>query len=380
MSDELILTNARIVTADAVIPGSVVVRNGFIAVIAPGPSHAPGAVDCNGDYLLPGLVELHTDNLEKHAGPRPGVRWPMQAAVLAHDAQVAAAGITTVYDALTVGEMREDQVRAEILGEAVAAIREGQRAGVFRAEHFLHMRCEVGHEHIVELVSPFLDDPLVRLVSLMDHSPGQRQFVTVEKYNKYYQARFGYSDEEMRVMVEQRIANARRFADQNRAALAALCAERDLPRASHDDGEVAHIAEAAGFGVTIAEFPTTREAAEAAYRGGMAVVMGAPNLVRGGSHSGNISAAALAEFGVLDILSSDYVPFSLLHAAFLLHTKIGLPLPEAVAKVSLNPAQALGLGDRGEIAEGLRGDLVRVSVVGGMPVARQAWRLGERIV
>jgi len=380
MSTELVLTNAKIVTASDVVSGGIVVRDGLIVGLDAGSSRAPGALDLAGDYLLPGLVELHTDNLEKHVGPRPGVHWPMQAAVLAHDAHVAAAGITTVYDALTVGEMREDRVRAEMLGEAVAAIREGQRAGVFRAEHFLHMRCEVGHEHIVEMVSPFLDDPLVRLVSLMDHSPGQRQFATVEKYNKYYQGRFGYSDEEMRAIVDRRIATARRFADKNRAEIAELCSARDLPRASHDDAEIEHIAEAADFGVTIAEFPTTQAAAEAAYRSGMAVVMGAPNVVRGGSHSGNISAAALAEHGVLDILSSDYVPFSLLHAAFLLHERIGLPLPESVAKVSLNPAQALGLGDRGEIAEGKRADVVRVSVVGGMPVARHVWRVGERIV
>ena len=380
MSEELILTNAKIVTADAVIEGTVVVRDGVIVELAPDPARGSGAVDCGGDYLLPGLVELHTDNLEKHVGPRPGVRWPMRAAVLAHDAQVAAAGITTVYDALTVGEMREDRVRAEMLGDAVTAIGEAQRARVFRAEHFLHMRCEVGHEHIVDLVRPFLDDPMVGLVSLMDHSPGQRQFATVEKYNEYYQGKFGYTDEEMRALASQRIENTERFAGKNRAEIASLCAARELRRASHDDAKLEHVEEAAGFGVTIAEFPTTRVAAEAAHRIGMAVVMGAPNLVRGGSHSGNISAAALAQYGVLDILSSDYVPCSLLHSAFLLHVQLGLPLPEAVAKVSLNPARALGLGDRGEIATGKRGDLVLVSLVGDMPVARQAWRLGERIV
>lgn len=380
MSEELILTNARIVTADDVIAGTVVVRDGVIAELGPAASRAPRAVDCAGDYLLPGLVELHTDNLEKHVAPRPGVRWPMHAAVLAHDAQVAAAGITTVYDALAVGELREDPVRAEMLEDAATAIAEGQRAGAFRAEHFLHMRCEVGHEHIVEMVSPFLDDPMVRLVSFMDHSPGQRQFVTIEKYHEFHQGRFGYTDAEMRAMVDQRIENARRFADKNRAEIAALCAARDLPRASHDDATVEHVAEAVGFGVTIAEFPTTRTAAEAAHRTGMAVVMGAPNVVRGGSHSGNVSAAALVEYGVLDILSSDYVPCSLLHSAFLLHAHWGLSLPEAVAKVSLNPAKVLGLGDRGEIAPGKRGDLARVALLADMPVARQTWRQGERIV
>jgi alpha-D-ribose 1-methylphosphonate 5-triphosphate diphosphatase len=117
-----------------------------------------------------------------------------------------------------------------------------------------------------------------------------------------------------------------------------------------------------------------------AHRRGMAVVMGAPNVVRGGSHSGNVSAAALAAAGTLDILSSDYVPSSLLHAAFLLHREIGMVLPDAVAKISRNPARALGVADRGEIAPGLRGDLVRVVARHGVPVARQVWRRGERIV
>ncbi len=172
----------------------------------------------------------------------------------------------------------------------------------------------------------------------------------------------------------------RRFADVNRRALAALGRARGLPQASHDDGTLAHIEEARELGMTIAEFPTTVEAAAAARQHEMAVVMGAPNVVRGGSHSGNISAGALAAEGLLDILSSDYAPVSLLHAAFLLHGAGGMALPEAVAKVSRNPARALGLDDRGEIAPGKRADLARVCIVNGLPVPRQVWRAGSRVV
>jgi alpha-D-ribose 1-methylphosphonate 5-triphosphate diphosphatase len=330
--------------------------------------------------LLPGLIELHTDNLEKHVSPRPGVRWPMPAAVLAHDAQVAGAGITTVFDALTVGEVRQDGVRAEMLHHSIEAIAGGQRDGGLRAEHFLHLRCEVAHESVVETVEALIDHPLLRLVSLMDHTPGQRQFASVDKYYEYYQGKFGYSDAEMAAYVAQKTELNRRFADVNRRALAALGQSRGLPQASHDDGTPEHIAEAVELGMTIAEFPTTMEAARAASRHAMAVVMGAPNVVRGGSHSGNMSASELAAAGLLDILSSDYAPVSLLHAAFLLHSEIAMPLPEAVAKVSLNPAQALGLGDRGEIVPGKRADLVRVRIVDRLPVPRQVWRAGERIV
>jgi alpha-D-ribose 1-methylphosphonate 5-triphosphate diphosphatase len=376
---ELVLTNARIVTPDDTFEGTVVVRGGGIARVDSGTSRAPGTVDFGGDYLLPGLIELHTDNLEKHVAPRPGVRWPMPAAVLAHDAQIAGSGITTVFDALTVGEVRQEAVRAEMLLGSVEAISATQREGGLRAEHFLHLRCEVAHETIVETVERLIDHPLLRLVSLMDHTPGQRQFASIEKYYEYYQGKFGYSDAEMTAYIAQKTDLNRRFADANRHKLAALGRARGLPQASHDDGTLAHIEEARGLGLTIAEFPTTLEAATAARHHGMAVVMGAPNVVRNGSHSGNISARDLAAAGLLDILSSDYAPVSLLHAAFLLHTEIGLALPEAVAKVSRNPARSLGLDDRGEIAPGKRADLVRVAVIDTMPVVRAVWRSGKRV-
>jgi alpha-D-ribose 1-methylphosphonate 5-triphosphate diphosphatase len=381
MMNETILTNAAIVTADDSFPGSVVVRHGKIAAVERGRSAVGGAIDLDGDYLLPGLVELHTDNLEKHVAPRPGVRWPMRGAVLAHDAQIAAAGITTVYDALTVCEVRDNPVRADMLQDAAATIGAAQREGLLRAQHFLHMRCEVGHAEVVEIFRTFLDNPLLGLVSLMDHTPGQRQFASIEKYFEYYEGKFGYSRTEMGELVDRRLAEQEIFASKHRRTLAGMCSLHGLPTASHDDATVAHVEEAVGFGLTIAEFPTTSEAAIAARARGMAVVMGAPNVVRGGSHSGNVSASDLAAAGLLDILSSDYVPFSLLHSAFLLHRGIGMALPEAVAKISSGPARAVGLADRGEIAADKRADLVQVRLADdSTPVVRQVWRGGRRTV
>ena len=377
---ELILTNALVVTPEEVVDGTVVVRDGEIADIGRGHSRVADVVDFSGDYLLPGLVELHTDNLEKHVAPRPAVRWPLAAAVLAHDAQIAAGGITTVFDALTVGEMRSDPVRKEMLHGSIGAIGAAQRAGLFRAEHFLHLRCEVAHESIVETVEPLLDDALLRLVSLMDHTPGQRQFVSMETYRHYHQSKYGLSDDEVTAQAAALIESHQRFASNNRRVISAFCTARGLIKATHDDATAEHVEEAVGFGVTIAEFPTTSDAAVAARQHDMVVVMGAPNVVRGGSHSGNISARDLAAEGLLDILSSDYAPISLLHAAFLLHTTIHIPLPEAIATVSRNPARAVGLKDRGEIVSGHRADLVRVRVVDELPAVRQVWRAGERIV
>ena len=377
---ELVLTNTRVVTAAETFDGTVVVRGGEIAAVDAGTSRMAGAVDMGGDCLLPGLIEMHTDNLEKHVAPRPGVRWPMPAAVLAHDAQVAGAGITTVFDALTVGEVRQEAVRAEMLAGSVEAVTAMQRQGGLRAEHLLHLRCEVAHENVVQTIEGLIDHPLVRLISLMDHTPGQRQFASIEKYYEYYQGKFGYTEAEMAAYIAQKTDLNRRFGEANRHRLAEMGRARNLPQASHDDATLAHIAEAIELGMTIAEFPTTAEATIAARQNGMAVVMGAPNVVRGGSHSGNISARDQAAAGLLDILSSDYAPVSLLHGAFILHHAIDLPLAEAVATVSRNPAQALGLSDRGEIAPGKRADLVRASLIDAMPVARQVWRAGERVV
>lgn len=380
MTGDLVLDNALLVLPDEVVAGHVVVRDGVIAAVERGRTRAAGALDLERDYLLPGLVELHTDNLEKHVAPRPGVRWPMLGALVAHDAQIAAAGITTVFDALAIVEAVDSPVRSEMLTEALEAIATAQAEGLLRADHLVHLRCEVGYPRAAEVCTALLDgNPLVRLVSLMDHTPGQRQFASVEKYYEFYQGRFGYNADEMRALVDQRIANQADYADRNRRALVAICADRELPIASHDDATAEHVAEAIELGMTISEFPTTLTAARLAHERGMSVIMGAPNIVRGGSHSGNVSALDLAEAGVLDILSSDYVPVSLVHAVFLLHERHGLTLPEAAATVSANPARVMGLGDRGAIAVGKWADLVRVRRAGTLPVVRQVWRAGRMV-
>ncbi|HUK08889.1 MAG TPA: alpha-D-ribose 1-methylphosphonate 5-triphosphate diphosphatase [Stellaceae bacterium] len=376
---ELVLDNAMLVLSDRVVLGHVVCRDGAIAVVGRGVAGMPGALDLEGDYLLPGLVELHTDNLERHVAPRPGVRWPIDAAVLGHDAQVAAAGITTVCDALAIVDRTDSPMRGDILKDATSAVHRAQTRGLFRAEHFIHLRCEVSYSDVVVTTEALMTTPTVRIVSLMDHTPGQRQFGTVEQYRAYYQGRFGHTDAEMAAFIERRLDDQRRYATVNRRRLAELCRGRGLALASHDDGTEEHVEEAVSLGMTMAEFPTTREAARLAHEQGMGVIMGAPNVVRGGSHTGNVSARMLAEDAVLDMLSSDYVPSSLLHAAFLLHAQVGISLPEVVAMVSETPARQLGLEDRGRIAEGRRADLVRVRLVEGMPVARQIWRTGVQV-
>ena len=377
---ELIFSNANIVTADEVIHGTLAVRGGRIAAFDHGGTALPGAIDCGGDYLMPGLVELHTDNLEKHVIPRPKVRWHAGAAVLAHDAQMAAAGITTVFDAISCGDILEGSARLENLEAMIGAVVKAQNHEHLRADHYLHLRCEVSSPNIIKLFKAFHELPMVRIVSLMDHTPGQRQFVSEEKYYTYYMGKYGFSQVEMKDFTAKVKALAAQYSEPHRAELAAISHERGFILASHDDATTDHVEEAAALGIVFSEFPTTFEAARAAEDRGMKILMGAPNLVRGGSHSGNVSAAALAEAGCLDILSSDYVPVSLLHSALMLTREpLGFSLPQAVATVSSTPAAVVGMHDRGAIAETLRADLIRVRDTGDAPVVRGVWREGTRV-
>lgn len=380
MPQEIVLANARIVTEEEVFLGTLHLKDGRIMGLAKGPTQLAGAIDCGGDYLVPGLVELHTDNLEKHVTPRPKVRWHTGSAVLAHDAQMASAGITTVYDAIACGDVIDGSARLENVQAMVQAVTEGQAKGHLRADHRIHLRCEVSAARALDIFSALADNPLVGIVSLMDHTPGQRQFVREDKYREYYMGKYGFTDVEMADFTRRQQENSARYSDQHRKAIAAECRARYMTLASHDDATFEHVAEAAELGTHVAEFPTTIEAAKASRLAGMMVLMGAPNLVRGGSHSGNVSAAELAAAECLDVLSSDYVPISLMGAAFLLHQgPLGIPLPQALATVAGNPARVAGLDDRGTIAVGKRADLVRVHDAGDMPVIRAAWREGRRI-
>ena len=378
MSQDHILSNARIVLEDRILSGSVLIRDGKIADISEGPS-ALGE-DFGGDYLIAGLIELHTDHLESHYSPRPGVRWNKTAAVQAHDAQVAASGITTVFDCLRMGSDEEGGFAKGEMREMADAIQAAQQDDRLRADHLLHLRCEVSSADVLEHFADFETDPYVRLVSLMDHAPGQRQFQTMEQYTLYYKTKRGLSDEAFAHFVARRQETSARYAAPHRDVLAKASALRGITIASHDDATLAHVDEAIGYGVKLAEFPTSIEAARASHEAGMSVLMGAPNIVRGGSHSGNVAAGDLAAIGVLDVLSSDYIPLSLLHAPFVLSDgEQGIALPTALAMVTSTPARTVGLDDRGRIATGLRADLVRVRHDTGVPVVRAVWREGQRV-
>ncbi len=379
--NEIVFRNGRIVLPEHIVEGAVVVRDGIIAEVGEGGGGGGPDIDLEGDWLIPGLVELHTDHLEGHYSPRPKVRWNPIAAVQAHDAQIASSGITTVFDAIRVGMDEDTKLVTSDMQTLGRAICDSQAAGRLRAEHFIHLRCEVSATDATESFLHFADEPRVKLASLMDHTPGQRQFTSLDAFRTYYLGKSGMTEPQLEAFIERRIAQAEIHSTKQRQVIAEMCRERGMVLASHDDATSDHVAEAAGMGVTLAEFPTTIEAARASREAGMKILMGAPNIVRGGSHSGNIAARSLAEHGLLDVLSSDYLPFSLLHAAFRIAEEVeGLSLPQAVAMVSLTPATTAGLDDRGAILPGRRADLVQVRTDGDVPLIRAVWRQGRRVV
>jgi alpha-D-ribose 1-methylphosphonate 5-triphosphate diphosphatase len=379
MKQELLLTNAMLVTPREVFRGTLHVKSGIIFDLEHTQRPYGQGIDLEGNYLLPGLVELHTDHLENHIAPRPGVRWPSLAAVLSHDSAVVTSGITTVFDALAIGDWKENRCRMRDLEEMTQAVANAQRKNILRADHFLHLRCEVAYPRVLEIFEKLVEEPLVKLVSLMDHTPGQRQFTSLKKMYQYYQGKYGLSEEQIMQLVVERENNQRQYAQKHRKEIVHITKELGLPLASHDDTTDEHVMQAASEGVILCEFPTTLEAALAARRFGLNILMGAPNLVLGGSHSGNASAMEFGKRGLLDILSSDYVPSSLLAGAFLLHQELDLSLPGAIASVTYTPAQIVHLHDRGALEVGKRADLVCVKWNPPLPIVTHVWKDGKQI-
>lgn len=374
-----VLTNFQIVLPTEIVRGSVLVADGSIQEIGTDARAIAGAIDGEGDFLLPGLIDVHTDNLERHFAPRPAVVWPSATgAVLAHDRDMFGAGITTVYDAISLGDYDSGGERRAMIAKSIENLDAAREHGLLRADHFLHFRCEVSDAGALDIFRRYADHPRLGLISLMDHTPGQGQWSDLAIYRAFRRKKNGrvWTDAEFDAYITQRRADRETYSMPQRAEIRRQAATRGIPLASHDDTTAEEVDRARQEGVAISEFPTTLKAAGQARAQGMKIVMGGPNVVLGRSHSGNVSAAELAANGLLDALSSDYVPTSLLEAAFVLAAN-GMSLPQAVATVSTTPADMLKLWDRGRIEPGRRADLLRVRLVDGHPVIRSIWRADE---
>ncbi len=374
---ETVMTHARLLLPDQEVEGTLVLRDGLIAEVQPGRAHHPSAIDCGGDHLMPGVVDVHTDNLERQVMPRSNARWPSRSAFLSHDAQCAAAGVTTVLDALCLGDLGFDIERGKTFADGVLDLTDLTAAGVLKVEHLLHLRCELPAADMPALLDGVAEHPLVAMVSLMDHSPGVGQYRDLARYRAMRLRTTRLTEAEIEARILELHAQRDRLREPQRRMLLDRFAGRGIPLASHDDEVPSEVARNAADGVMVSEFPVTMEAALEAARLGVGVIAGAPNIVRGGSHSGNVAAMDLVRAGAVDVLASDYVPPALIEAAFLMAEAVGLPA--AIATITANAAAMCRLHDRGRLAPGLRADVVRVMVHEGTPVIRAVWRGGERV-
>ena len=376
----LTLANASLVTPTEVMTGRLTFDNGVIAEIAAGDEVPAGAVDCGGDYVSPGLIELHTDNLERHMKPRPGVRQAHADAVLAHDGELASTGITTVFDALRIGSVVSDSRTGyqPYAREAADAIDHLAGTDSLRISHLVHLRAEVCSETLAEELESFRGEPRVRIVSLMDHSPGQRQFRNVAQLEQYLRGKHNMSDDAIADHFTRMKQLRERVSDAHRELALSFARDAGAVIASHDDTTAEDVDMAVVAQSRLAEFPTTVEAAELCAKHNIAVMMGAPNLMRGSSHSGNVSALDLVGPGLLHILSSDYVPSTLLRAAVKLGGIVG-DMAAGMATVTSAPAKAADLTDRGILAVGMRADLLRFRVTDDRPRVRGVWSGGCQV-
>lgn len=380
---DVTFTNAKLVLGEETVLGNLHVKNGVIADIEPSSIVMNGVhvIDCAGDYLAPGLVELHTDNIERHLQPRPGAHWPRQAAIIAHDTELAGVGISTVFDALRIGSLPSEGKRGgykKYAREVVSLIGDMRAKNMLRINHLIHLRAEVCSETLLEEVEEFNADDQVGIVSIMDHTPGQRQFRDKKKLAEYLRGKHAMLDGDIEKHFDKLKGLQAKYGAIHEKAAADKGREMGAVLASHDDTTVDDVIASSKIGVGLAEFPTTLESAKSCKEHGIAVMMGGPNLLRGGSHSGNVAAQELFEQGLLDILSSDYAPSSLLSGA----VRLGLEsdnMAQAMAKVTSAPAKAAALDDRGVLDIGKRADILRFKVCDELPMTCGLWVGGVRV-
>jgi alpha-D-ribose 1-methylphosphonate 5-triphosphate diphosphatase len=372
------LTHATLVLPDQLLHDSaLLIEDGHIAAIDPAAHRVPAAasvIDLDGQTLMPGLVDVHCDAIEKEAEPRAGVLFPLDFAVAQVDRRNAAAGITTPYHALSFAS-REFGVRNNDTAAAVVRTVAASRAHSL-VDNRIHCRYEVTDAAALPVLEALMQEGMVDLISVMDHSPGQGQFKTLEAYLAYMMGNHGMTRDQAAE------AAARKLHEQAGAGvrverLLALARARGIPAASHDDDSPARIDTMRTLGVQMSEFPINLETARAAVAHGLPTILGAPNVLRGKSQSGSMRAIDAILAGTASMLCSDYQPSTLIAAVYAAARQASLPLPAAAALVTANPARACGLADRGRLQAGLRADLVAVAEVAGQPLVTHTWCAGR---
>lgn len=371
------MTNARIVLADTIIEnGSLLIEDGYITQIDPESVCNAKTINLQGKLLMPGMVDLHCDALEKEVEPRPNVHFPLDFACAQADKRNAAAGITTVYHALSFAHEELGVRNNEMAAEVARAVNRWQPHAL--VDNRVHCRYEITDETGLPILKQLLNEDAMHMISMMDHTPGQGQFKDLSAYHDYLTRTYKKTADEINDIIERKIAAASdAYFRMEDLALAAHAA--NISVASHDDDSAERIETMREVKADISEFPITPEAARAAKDAGMWTIFGAPNILRGKSQSGSMKAIEAIHAGLADCLCADYAPASLLVAVFRIPELSDLDLTAAIRLVTLNPARAAKLDDRGEIAVGKRADLIAVSEPGGLPQVTDVWSGGDKV-
>lgn len=371
------LTRARVIlAADVIEDGAVLIEDGMIRSICPEASGDAREVSLDGQWLMPGMIDLHCDAIEKEAEPRARVLFPLDFACLNIDRRNAAAGITTPFHAMSFAHAEwgvRNNGTALALARAVSGFKRDELV-----DNRIHIRYEITDITAMPYVMSLLAEGVVDLLSLMDHTPGQGQFRHLESYLAYMMSNHGSSRADAKRLAEEK-QRARAGVDERVIEVMARARAQGVPTASHDDDDESRVATMKQLGASMSEFPINLETARAAHGAGLSTIFGAPNVMRGGSQSGNMRAIDAIAAGVADCLCADYAPATMLAAVAALHRRDGLPLHQAARLVTVGPARAAGLADRGEIAVGKRADLVSVGHPGGQATVTGTWIAGRQV-
>lgn len=370
-----LIHNAVLVLPDEVVEnGSLLIAGACIEAVCPRAPDADRHVDAAGRVLMPGMIDLHTDAIEAEIEPRPGVRLPAAFAISQIDQRSAALGLTTVYHSLSFsGE--ELGLRSDALAAALARdIHDFGPNGCI--DNRVHARYEITNHAAIPVLESLLDRDAIALLSLMDHTPGQGQFQTIESYHRYLVKRYAHDAEALEIVIARKL-EAVDGAWERASRLIRRARDRAVPLASHDDDSRERVAAMLELGVSICEFPVNDEAGAAIRDAGRHALVGSPNVFRGGSQSSGMRAVDAIGASYADCLCSDYVPSTMLPAVWRVRRELGYSLPRAVALATRNPAAAARLADRGIIADGRRADLILVRDDGPYPRVTRTWSRGR---
>lgn len=374
MNPHYYLTGAQVVLENETLQdAAVLIADGKIVAINPDSSSGAQEIDLRGQILMPGMIDLHCDALEKEAEPRPGVHFPFDFACAQADKRNAAAGITTIYHALSFANAELGVRNNATAAELARAVHAWQQHAL--VDNRVHARYEITDPTAPEVLNELLGNDEIHLLSFMDHTPGQGQFKSIDAYRNFQARTYKKDEAEFEALLAEKLAQGA-GAEGRMQQLAQHARELGIPLASHDDDRPEKVDVVKALGVTVSEFPINLETAVAARAAGLSTLFGAPNVVRGKSQSGSMRALDAVREGVADCLCGDYSPAALLPAVLQLPELAGIKLHQAVALVTGNPARAVGLGDRGVIAAGKRADLLAVHYLGGLPQVSRVWSEG----